>query len=76
MAEISTLEALQAFHQELIAVREGRAGAAETLENGFLVGAFEAELDRLWNKPPKKQESREQVQKGPLEQPLTLTQAH
>lgn len=70
MAEISTLEALQAFHQELIAVREGRAGAAETLENGLLLGAFETELDRLWDKPPKKQDSRDAVQKGTLKRRL------
>lgn len=64
MAEISTLEALQAFHQELLAVREGRAGAAETLDNGFLVDAFETELGRIWAKPARKQESRNKVQQG------------
>lgn len=64
MAEFSTLDALQAFHQELLAVREGRAVAAETLDNVFLTRAFEGELERLWSKPPKNQESRASLQKG------------
>lgn len=64
MAEFSTLEVLQAFHQELLAVREGRAPAAESLENGILVEAFESELERIWSKPPKSQQSRDAIKKG------------
>lgn len=64
MAELSRLEALVFFHQELIAVRDGRASAAETLDNGPVVQIFETELDRLWSKPPKSQQSRDLVQKG------------
>lgn len=64
MAEFSTLDALQAFHQELLAVRDGRAPATETLENAILVQTFETELEKLWNKPSQSQQSRSLVQKG------------
>lgn len=70
MAEFPTLDVLQAFHQELLAVREERAVIAETLENGVFVEAFEGELQRIWSKKPKSTESRSTVQKGATVCPL------
>ena len=66
MAEIKTLEALQAFHQELVAFREGRADGAVALENELLVHIFEQELSKLWARPRKEAASRSQVESGSL----------
>ena len=62
--DVTTLELLQGFHQVLLAVRERRIPAPDAFENGFLVEAFESELERLWTKPPKSQASRTSLQKG------------
>ncbi|CAM1502942.1 Fc.00g077180.m01.CDS01 [Cosmosporella sp. VM-42] len=64
MAEITTLDALQAFHQELLSVREGRADGAEALNNEFLVQVFEKELQKLWANPPRNDQSRKDVKSG------------
>jgi nuclear pore complex protein Nup205 len=64
MADFTLLEALQAFHQELVAVREGRVDPAEVLNNELLVQAFENELERLWSRPPKNEESRKTILSG------------
>lgn len=64
MADFTLLEALQAFHQELIAVREGHADPVEVLNNEPLIRAFEHELQRFWSRPPKKEASRLKVLDG------------
>lgn len=64
MADMTMLDALQAFHQELLAVREGRADAVETLANDFLIPPFENELERLWSKPPRSDNSQKAVKSG------------
>ena len=64
MAEVTTLEALQAFHQELLALRDGRASAVAVFESPFLVQAFEQELDRFWQRSPKSEQSRTSVKSG------------
>lgn len=64
MAEITTLDALQAFHQELLSIREGRVDGAEPLSNEFLVQVFEKELGKFWDKPSRKDQSRNVVKSG------------
>lgn len=64
MAEITALDALQAFHQGLLSLREGRIDGAEALNNEFLVQVFEKELGRLWSKPPRSDNSRNVVKTG------------
>jgi nuclear pore complex protein Nup205 len=62
--DVTTLELLQGFHQVLLAVRERRISAADAFEKGFLLEAFESELERLWRKPPKSQASRTSLHTG------------
>lgn len=64
MAEITTLDALQAFHQELLSIRERRVDGTESLNNEFLVQIFEKELEKLWSKPARNDQSRNQVKSG------------
>jgi nuclear pore complex protein Nup205 len=64
MAEITTLDALQAFHQELVSIRERRGDGVESLNNEFLVQVFEKELEKLWNKPARNDQSRNKVKSG------------
>ncbi|KAH7159969.1 nucleoporin Nup186/Nup192/Nup205 [Dactylonectria estremocensis] len=64
MAEITALDALQAFHQGLLSLREGRIDGAEALNNEFLVQVFEKELGRVWSKPPQSDKSRNLVKTG------------
>ncbi|KAK7428952.1 hypothetical protein QQZ08_004569 [Neonectria magnoliae] len=64
MAEITALDALQAFHQGLLSLREGRIDGAEALNNEFLVQVFERELGRFWTKPPRNDTSRNTVKTG------------
>ncbi|KAF7545027.1 hypothetical protein G7Z17_g9488 [Cylindrodendrum hubeiense] len=64
MAEITALDALQAFHQGLLSLREGRIDGAEALNNEFLVQVFEKELGRFWTKPPRSDNSRNVVKTG------------
>ncbi|KAH7243377.1 nucleoporin Nup186/Nup192/Nup205 [Fusarium redolens] len=64
MAEITALDALQAFHQGLLSLREGRVEGAEALGNEFLVQVFETELGRFWDKPARKGDNRNAVKSG------------
>ncbi|PHH90693.1 hypothetical protein CDD83_2914 [Cordyceps sp. RAO-2017] len=66
MADFSTLDALQAFHRELTALSGGYGDGVESLENEFLVQTFEKQLGKLWEPPPKKDESRNAVKSGKL----------
>ncbi|KAF5234420.1 hypothetical protein FANTH_12142 [Fusarium anthophilum] len=64
MADITALDALQAFHQGLLSLREGRVEGAEALGNEFLVQVFETELGKLWDKPARRGENRNAVTSG------------
>ncbi|KAG6004520.1 hypothetical protein E4U21_001018 [Claviceps maximensis] len=66
MAEISVLDALQAFHRELIALSAGFGDASESLNNEIIVQIFEGELDKLFDSPPKNDQSRNKVKSGKL----------
>jgi nuclear pore complex protein Nup205 len=64
MAEITALDALQAFHQGLLSLREGRVEGAEVLGNEFLVQIFETGLGKFWDKPARKGDNRNAVKSG------------
>ncbi|KAF4454992.1 hypothetical protein F53441_2553 [Fusarium austroafricanum] len=64
MAEITALDALQAFHQGLLSLREGRVEGADALGNEFLVQVFETELGKFWDKPARKGDNRNSVKSG------------
>ncbi|CAJ0541851.1 Ff.00g082570.m01.CDS01 [Fusarium sp. VM40] len=64
MAEITALDALQAFHQGLLSLREGRVEGAEVLGNELLVQIFETGLGKFWDKPARKGDNRNAVQSG------------
>ena len=67
MAELSTLEALQAFHQEILGLREGRPEGVEVIENEALVQIFERELAAIWKRSPKTETSRNLVKSGKID---------
>lgn len=66
MAEITVLDALQAFHRELIALSAGFGDVSESLNNETLVQMFGRELDKLLDSPPKNDQSRNKVKSGEL----------
>uniref|UniRef100_A0A8H7K8W2 Uncharacterized protein n=1 Tax=Bionectria ochroleuca TaxID=29856 RepID=A0A8H7K8W2_BIOOC len=66
MADLTLLEALEAFHHELVAVQEGRSDPGEVLAQDELVQAFESELERLWSRPSKNEASRGKVKSGKI----------
>ncbi|TDZ18539.1 Nucleoporin NUP192 [Colletotrichum orbiculare MAFF 240422] len=66
MAETTTLDALQAFHRDLAAVRDGRPDGADSLENPIIQSIFERELERVWQRPPRDDKSRNQVKSGKI----------
>ncbi|GAB0133322.1 hypothetical protein EsDP_00001734 [Epichloe bromicola] len=66
MAEVTVLDALQAFHRELVALNAGYGDTPESLNNEILVQIFERELGKLWDGPPKNEKSRNTVRSGKL----------
>ncbi|KAI8190316.1 Nucleoporin NUP192 [Colletotrichum sp. SAR 10_86] len=66
MAEPTTLDALQAFHRDLAAVRDGRPEGADSLDNPVIQAIFERELERVWQRPPRDEKSRNQVKSGKI----------
>lgn len=64
MAELTTLDALQALHRELVALSGGYGDGLESLNNEFLVQTLEKELDNLWEHPSRKEQSRSMVKSG------------
>lgn len=64
MAETTTLDALQTFHRELVAIREGRAETSVFKDIEQLVAVFEREFERFWDRPPKSEASRNAVRSG------------
>ncbi|OAQ68044.1 hypothetical protein VFPPC_04351 [Pochonia chlamydosporia 170] len=77
MAEVTILDALQAFHRELVALSAGFGDATESLNNETLVQTFEKELDKLWECPAKNDKSRNVLKSGKLsveEQEFTINE--
>ncbi|EEY20724.1 conserved hypothetical protein [Verticillium alfalfae VaMs.102] len=64
MAEITTLVALQSFHRDLVAIREGRPENTESWDNSLVQELFKRELSRLWQRPARDEKSRSQVKSG------------
>ena len=64
MAELSTLDAIVAFHGELISLKEGRSQIAEFFSNEGLIDIFQTELEKLWELPAKSEASRNQLRNG------------
>lgn len=64
MAELITLDALQAFHRELLALYEGAGDGLENLDNELLVEVFEKELEKFWERPQRSEQSRCAVKSG------------
>ncbi|OAA76413.1 hypothetical protein LEL_06097 [Akanthomyces lecanii RCEF 1005] len=64
MADFTTLDALQAFHREIIALNEGRGDGS--IDNEALVENFERELERVWERPKRSEESRKSVKSGKI----------
>lgn len=62
MAEFTTLDALQAFHREILALQEGYGDG--NIDNELLVQNFESELDRVWERPKKSEKSRNALKAG------------
>ncbi len=62
MAELTTLDALQAFHRELIALNDGHGDGS--IDNEVLVENFQRELERVWERPKRSEESRNSVKSG------------
>ncbi|CAK7265473.1 hypothetical protein SEPCBS57363_001601 [Sporothrix epigloea] len=65
MADISTLEALQALHRELVALTEHRYDSLEALDIGLQSHA--TAFQNLIDKKPRKAESRQVVESGKIE---------
>ncbi|GJC95653.1 nuclear pore complex subunit [Colletotrichum higginsianum] len=66
MAEVTTLDALQLFHRDLAAVRNGRPEGVESLDNPEIQALFERELEKTWQRPPRDEKSRQAVKSGKL----------
>ncbi|WYZ40122.1 hypothetical protein EsH8_IV_000463 [Colletotrichum jinshuiense] len=66
MAEPTTLDALQAFHRDLAAVRDGRPEGADSLDDPIIQSIFERELERIWQRPQRDEKSRQAVKSGKI----------
>lgn len=64
MAEPNTLEALQAFHRDLAAIRDGRPEGVDSLDNPVIQAIFERELEKTWHRPARDEKSRQAVKSG------------
>ncbi|OLN81622.1 Nucleoporin NUP192 [Colletotrichum chlorophyti] len=66
MAVPTTLDALQSFHRDLAAVRDGRPDGADSLDNPVIQAIFERELERVWERPKRDDKSRQAVKSGKI----------
>lgn len=66
MAEITVLDALQAFHRELIALNAGFGDTIESLDNDIIRQIFEKELNKLLDCPSRSDQSRNTIKSGEL----------
>ncbi|KJZ72867.1 hypothetical protein HIM_07811 [Hirsutella minnesotensis 3608] len=66
MADFTTLEALEAFHRELVVLDGGFSDGIDSLDNEYLVRTFEKELEKLWEHPSKKEQSRNMIKSGKI----------
>ena len=64
MAEQTILVALQDLDRILLAALEGRRDDIDIVEDDVLLAIFEAELGKLWTRPPRSSESRNSVNSG------------
>lgn len=62
MADLTALDALEAFHRELLALHKGLGDGS--LDNELLVQNFEQELESFWNRPKKNEKSRAALKSG------------
>jgi nuclear pore complex protein Nup205 len=64
MAEATTLDALQALHRDLAAVRSKRADGLEALDNPSILDIYEKELGKIWEPSQKSDKSRNDIKTG------------
>lgn len=64
MAENTTLVALQDLDRIFLAALEGRRDDLDFHEDDALLGVFQAELGKVWARPPRSNESRNAVNSG------------
>lgn len=75
MTENTTLIALQDLDRILLAALEGRRDDVDFLEDDALLRIFEAELGKVWTRPPRSNESRNAINSGTVA-PGPRTAAH
>ena len=64
MTDISTLEALESLHGDLLAVQEGRPSGLDFADGSPVLEIFEREFDKFWDRPPRSDASRSAVKSG------------
>jgi hypothetical protein len=64
MTEITTLDALQSLHGDLVAIREGRPYGLDFDDSGPALRVFERELEKFWDPPPRNESNRNAVKSG------------
>lgn len=64
MAAFKVLDILQIFHQELLAICEGRSEGTAAVEQELPQSIFENELRKIWERPRKRDESRKKINSG------------
>lgn len=74
MADITVLDALQAFHRELISLDAGYSDATDILNNELVVQRFESEAEKLWESRPKSAQSRNTIASGEPSRILVLNE--
>lgn len=70
MAELTTLDALQALHRDLVALNKGFGEGI--IENEALLQIFEQELELFWTRPQKNEQSRNALKTGRKQQIVAI----
>jgi len=65
-AKLTTLDALQTLHRDLLALREGRAEQVEALRLDDVVAVFQTQLEKIWDRSKKSATEREAVTSGQI----------